>query len=216
MHQICPHTRIDFGIIFAMFFVAKTKIMRRFLPFVYLLFLSFLFVSCWKKLSEPPHNDGLPHGENTWYYYVDGRLVIPKTKWAGESWLYAVSYAHCPQGSVNAGGLELRDSEHFYMLIANLSPGRHDFQQEDYPLCDNPNGSSAFLIVEEADSTGNLRHNAYYTTPGSGYIQIDYVSPDKRRLRGRFEMTLYCDVTGRTKHVTDGHFDLNLDKLHGQ
>ena len=182
--------------------------------FPVLFFIPFLLTSCFDKLNDHIGEDGLPHGENTLYYYVDGALVIPKTKFAGERWLYGISYSYCPQGTTNAGSLELSDSEHLYMLITDLSQGRHDFQQEEYPLCNNVNGTSAFMVVREADSTGNLSHNDYYTRQGSGYIRFDYVSPDKRRFRGTFEMDLYCDLTHRTKHITDGHFNINLDKLH--
>ena len=189
--------------------------MKRFLPFVYLLFLSFLFVSCWKKITMNINADGLPYGENSLYYYEDGHLVIPKTIHSIEFTIPDISYFLCPQGTANAGGLELSDSEDLYMLISNLNVGRYECGYGDFPVCDYADGTSAVLFREERDSIGNYRTYAYTTRPGSGYIQIDYVSPDKRRLRGRFEMTLYCDVTGRTKHITDGHFNLNLNKLHG-
>lgn len=189
--------------------------MKRFLSFVFLLSLPFVLSSCMDKLNANIGEDGLPHGENALYYYIDGRLVIPKTKWAGEGWIYAISYSHCYPNSANAGGLVIYDSEGLDMFISDLRTGRHDFYEANFPLCDNPNGTSAYLFIEEMDTTGNLAGHYYYTRTGAGYIDLDYVSPDKRRLRGTFEMTVYCDENGRERHITDGHFNLNLDKLHG-
>ena len=52
----------------------------------------------------------------------------------------------------------------------------------------------------------------YYTRPGSGWVEIEWMSEDKRKFKGRFEMTLY-NYQGRSVTLTDGYFNIDMDKL---
>jgi len=176
--------------------------------------LSLTAVHCKDNLNQNIGDDGLPHGENTMYYYVDGKLVIPETKYSGEYVIPAIEYSYCPSISNNAGWLELADSNNLFILISNISLGRHDFHQAHYDSCSNSDGTSAVLDIKQTDPDGVVRTYPWYTRPGSGYIRFTYVSPDKRKFKGTFEMTVYHSVTGEEKHITDGHFNINLDKLH--
>ncbi|GEM_PF-2360119 len=181
---------------------------------LFIFFFLLMLSSCRDKLNNNIGEDGLPHGENSMYYYVDGQLVIPETNYMGSLILWAVSYNYCPAYSQNSGALELMDSNGLFILITNLREGRHDFQQAHWESCYYSNGTSAFLDVEQTDPDGVVRTYPWYTRPGSGYIQFDYVSPDKKKFKGTFEMTVYHSVTGEEKHITDGHFNINLEKLH--
>ncbi len=176
--------------------------------------LSLTAVHCKDNLNQNIGDDGLPHGENTMYYYVDGKLVIPKTKHSGIHTLYAIGYFTCPNDTPNEGILGIVDSNHLWIFINDLTEGRHIFQQGHYDFCYMADGMSAFLDVEQTDPDGVVRTYPWYTRPGSGYIRFTYVSPDKRKFKGTFEMTVYHSVTGEEKHITDGHFNINLDKLH--
>ncbi len=53
----------------------------------------------------------------------------------------------------------------------------------------------------------------YYTRPGSGWVSIDWISEDKRKFKGRFEMTVYRDSDGSPLEITDGYFYIDMDKL---
>ena len=176
--------------------------------------LSLTAVHCKDNLNQNIGDDGLPHGENTMYYYVDGKLVIPETKYAGTHIRYAIGYRYCVSISPHAGWLILVDSNKLRIMISDISEGRHDFHQAHYDLCNIPDGTCAFLDVKQTDPDGVVRTYSWYTRPGSGYIRFTYVSPDKRKFKGTFEMTVYHSVTGEEKHITDGHFNINLDKLH--
>ncbi len=176
--------------------------------------LSLTLNSCKDKLNQNIGDDGLPHGENTMYYYVDGRLVIPKTRYAGEHIKYAIGYLYCYENNPNEGSLVLSDSQGLYFLISDVNEGRQEFHQAHYDLCYVPDGTCAFLDVKQTDPDGVVRTYPWYTRPGSGYIRFTYVSPDKRKFKGTFEMTVYHSVTGEEKHITGGHFNINLDKLH--
>jgi len=176
--------------------------------------LSLTALYCKDNLNQNIGKDGLPHGENSLYYYVDGRLVIPETKHSGISVYYAIAYKYCPANSNNAGWLKLKDANHLRILISDLSEGRHYFHQAHYDMCNVPDGTSASLNIKQTDPDGVVRTYPWYTRPGSGHIRFTYVSPDKRKFKGTFEMTVYHAVTGEEKHITDGHFNINLDKLH--
>ena len=52
----------------------------------------------------------------------------------------------------------------------------------------------------------------YYTRPGSGWVEIEWISEDKRKFKGRFEMTLYNEEGGSVT-LTDGYFNIDMDKL---
>ncbi len=181
---------------------------------LFIFFFLLMLSSCRDKLNNNIGEDGLPHGENSMYYYVDGQLVIPKTKYSGINTFYAIDYSYCSSYSNHTGWLILRNSERLRILISDLSEGRHDFQQAHWQLCRFAGGTSAYLSVEQTDPDGVVRTYPWYTRPGSGYIQFDYVSPDKKKFKGTFEMTVYHSVTGEEKHITDGHFNINLEKLH--
>ena len=175
--------------------------------------LSLTAVHCKDNLNQNIGDDGLPHGENTMYYYVDGKLVIPKTKHSGVYTIPAISYHRCYQHQED---IIIRDSNHFYIRInsEDFTEETHNLYQAHYDICRIPTNSCAFIGIEQTDPDGVVRTYPWYTRPGSGYIRFTYVSPDKRKFKGTFEMTVYHSVTGEEKHITDGHFNINLDKLH--
>ncbi len=53
----------------------------------------------------------------------------------------------------------------------------------------------------------------FYTHDGSGWVSIDWISGDKRKFKGRFEMTVYRDPDGAPLEITDGYFYIDMDKL---
>ena len=40
-----------------------------------------------------------------------------------------------------------------------------------------------------------------------------YLSDDKQHFKGTFEMIIYHETTGQEKHITEGHFNINLNTL---
>ena len=94
-----------------------------------------------------------------------------------------------------------------------MSEGRHIFHQADFDICGRTSGTCALLGIKQTDPDGVVRTYSWYTRSGSGYIQFDYVSPDKKKFKGTFEMTVYHSVTGEEKHITDGHFNININPL---
>jgi len=52
----------------------------------------------------------------------------------------------------------------------------------------------------------------YYTRPGSGWVEIQWMSKDKRKFKGYFEMTLYNEQGGSVQ-LTDGYFNIDMDRL---
>jgi len=176
--------------------------------------LSLTAVHCKDNLNQNIGKDGLPHGENTMYYYVDGRLVIPETKYSGEYVIYALGYTICSSYSPNPGKYVIIDSNYLQIFLSDINEGRQDFNQAVSMICNTQTGPSALIEVKQTDPDGVVRSYPWYTRPGSGYIRFTYVSPDKRKFKGTFEMTVYHSVTGEEKHITDGHFNINLDKLH--
>jgi len=186
--------------------------MKTFKILLVLFSLSLTAVHCKDNLNQNIGDDGLPHGENTMYYYVDGKLVIPETKHSGIYTLHAIAYGRC---SDTARHIILHDSNHLWFRIYDdhLVEGTHSFNQATYDYCRAPNGTFAFIGIKQTDPDGVVRTYRWYTRPGSGYIRFTYVSPDKRKFKGTFEMTVYHSVTGEEKHITDGHFNINLNTL---
>jgi len=171
---------------------------------LFIFFFLLMLTSCRDKLNNNIGEDGLPHGENSMYYYVDGQLVIPKDKFS----VPAIGYIYCLNN-----WLLLGDSNRLNILISDLNVGRHSFHQSDFDICGRTDGTCASLYIEQTDPDGVVRTYPWHTRPGSGYIQFDYVSPDKKKFKGTFEMTVYHSVTGEEKHITDGHFNININKL---
>ncbi len=63
-----------------------------------------MLTSCRGKLNNNISEDGLLHDENFLYYYVDGQLVIPKTKYVGSFVLHAIAHYFClPQKIMQVG-----------------------------------------------------------------------------------------------------------------
>jgi len=53
----------------------------------------------------------------------------------------------------------------------------------------------------------------YYTHDGTGTVEITYLSEDKKKFKGTFEMVVYLAGTGKEKHITNGHFNINLETI---
>jgi len=168
--------------------------------------MSTIASSCKKPKDEKSE---LPTGENTMYYYVDGVLHIPKGQHIGGVWEPAISYSVCLHG----GSFDLVTLSffiHFYNGIQSTGPillnqGHYDSCQ----VLDN----HAIFVKKELGSDGILHNIDYYTHDGSGTINITYLSADKRKFKGTFEMTVYHENTNAEIHITDGHFNINLDTL---
>ena len=45
---------------------------------------------------------------------------------------------------------------------------------------------------------------------------ISYLSENKRHFKGTFKMTVYHENTSVEKHITQGHFNINLDTVNNQ
>lgn len=150
--------------------------------------------SCNKPDPEPE----LPTGENTAYYYLDGQLIIPETfspGW-GSPYIDGITFYNTSNGFEIGFRISSIDLD---LFIDNLL-----IQNGNYQL--NLTGSYGIL---------GLNNNIwvyYYTTDNSGNLKITYLSDNQRQIKGTFEMDVY-DSNGNVKHITDGHFNINLDTL---
>jgi hypothetical protein len=150
--------------------------------------------SCNKPDPEPE----LPTGENTAYYYLDGQLIIPKTfspGW-GSPYIDGITFYNTSNGFRIGFRISSIDLD---LFIDNLL-----IQNGNYQL--NSNSSYGKLSLQ------NDIWVYYYTTDNSGNLKITYLSDNQRQIKGTFEMDVY-DSNGNVKHITDGHFNINLDTL---
>jgi len=160
--------------------------------------LSILVLSTAASCNKPDDEPSLPTGENTMYYYMDGTLQIPIASNSIPQ-TPAIYYNSCSDDiSFQICGRPLHI--HFYNGIQQT--GYITLNQSNFDSCLVPNNHAFF----EKNS------KVYYTQDGSGMVNITYLSADKRQFKGTFDMTVY-DETGATKHLTDGHFNINLDTL---
>jgi len=151
--------------------------------------------SCNKPDPEPE----LPTGENTAYYYLDGQLIIPETfspGW-GSPYIDGITFYN------TSNGFEIHFSERTPYYV-DISINNQLIQNGNYQL--NSNGSYGKLSLQ------NNIWVCYYTTDNSGNLKITYLSDNQRQIKGTFEMDVY-DSNGNVKHITDGHFNINLDTL---
>lgn len=163
-------------------------------------------LSC-KKQIEP--EEQLPSGENTMYYYVNGELYIPKDSNIGGWYAPAIGYGICLDGiSFDISTINLLI--HFYNGIQQS--GTITLNQSHYDMC-QVFENHAFYGQKELGSDGVYHNIDYYTHDGSGLVNITYLSEDKRKFKGTFEMTVYHEDTDAEIHITDGHFSINLDTL---
>ena len=165
-------------------------------------------VSCIKSKED---EDKLPSGENTMYFYVDGRLNIPEGQNIGGWYDPAISYSIC---DINSPTFDISTSNNLYLHFYNgiQQTGEIILNQSHYDLCqvfDN----HAMYGQKELGNDGVWHNIDYYTHDGSGTVNITYLSPDKKHFKGTFEMTVYHENTNRPIHITDGHFNINLNTL---
>jgi len=167
--------------------------------------LSILIVSTATSCNKPDEPT-LPTGENTMYYYVDGNLTIPK----GDLFYRAIGYSICDTDSPTFDLTTFKLNYHFYNGIQQI--GYITLNQSNSDSCQT-NNNNAYYSTKETDEDGNINSINYYTHDGSGIINITYLSENKRQFKGTFEMTVYHEVTGQEKQITEGHFNINLDTL---
>lgn len=164
--------------------------------------------SCNKPQPEP--EEQLPTGENTMYYYIDGELYIPKASSNGGIYSPAIGYGLC-FGDANTFDITTKNLHiQFYNGIQQI--GKIILKQSNYDSCqvfDN----HALFHTKELWSDGIYHTTWYYTHDGTGEINITYLSANKRQFKGTFEMTVYHENTNVEKHITNGHFNINLDTL---
>ncbi len=157
-------------------------------------------VSC--KKSEIQQE--LPTGVNTMYYYIDGELYLPKGRHVGGIWDPAISYGICSNESFDISTINL------LLLFHNgiQQIGEITLNQSHYDICQVFDNHAKF-----SKKNDEQQHINYYTHDGSGSVNITYLSEDKRKFIGTFEMTVYHESTNQAIQITDGHFNINLDTL---
>ena len=181
--------------------------MKKTIYYLILLFLTLSNVSCIK--SKEDTEDKLPTGENTMYYYIDGELYVPKGKNIGGMYAPAIGFGRCLDDSFDFVTLNLL--LHFHNGIQQT--GKVTLNQSHYDAC-QVHDNHAFLHGQKELGNDGVWHNInYYTHDGSGTVNITYLSPDKKHFKGTFEMTVYHENTNRPIHITDGHFNINLNTL---
>ncbi len=179
-------------------------VMRNLIFFCFTLLL--LITSCDKQEDFTPK---IPTGENTACFYVDGVFNVPE----GRS-----DFPYPSLKPIKFFGCEAPNKELAMVLhgitfnfsislldgfstvgVFNLSQGNS--------ICNNDSNGVYF---ESPDKNGIWGY--YDSENNSGTINIETMSADKRKFTGSFQMDVYED-TGEVKHITNGHFNINLDTL---
>jgi len=176
--------------------------------FVLVTLMIFSTASSCKKPTET--EEELPTGENTMYYYVNGELYIPKDSNIGGWYAPAINYSICDIDSPTFDIGTINLTLHFYNGIQQIE--EIILNQSHYDLC-QVFENHAFYGQKELGSDGVYHNINYYTNDGSGAVNITYLSDDKRKFKATFEMTVYHEDTNAEIHITDGHFNINLDTL---
>ena len=176
----------------------------------YLALISIILLSTASSCTDDePTEPQLPTGENTMYYYVDGKLYIPKSSGGFlEPYTPAIRFSNCNDDSYNIGTLNL--FFHFYNGITQIE--EITLNQSHYDSCqvfDNHGNYGK----KESNKNGVMITKYYYTHNGSGTVNITYLSENKRHFKGTFDMTVYHEDTNEEIHITNGHFNINLDTL---
>ena len=179
--------------------------MKKTIYYLILLFLMASNVSCIKSKEDTEDTTG----ENTMYFYVDGKLVISKDRNIGGIITPAIRYQNCGNGTFGIISMSLHIS--FYQGINGI--GKITLNQSHYDTCQVFDNHAFFHGQKELGSDGIYHNIAFYTHDGSGTVNITYLSPDKKHFKGTFEMTVYHENTNRPIHITDGHFNINLNTL---
>lgn len=162
--------------------------------------------------NKPDPKPELPTGENTAYYYLNGQLVVPSNSQPiiGPV-ISALSYScsNCAnvlyscELEINAG-----NDEYLVMSFKNgiESVGNITLAKcEDCFSCD----INSFGYLRLYNSSGSIY---YFTKNNSGTVNVTYLSANKQQIKGTFEMDVY-DSNNNVKHITGGHFNINLDTL---
>ena len=146
--------------------------------FLLITIISSISISCIKQ-EKKEKKEELPTGENTMYYYVDDKLVIPQVNYS--DWVTpAINFYYCDSSHTTFKLYTLNIDFHFENGIQHS--GIISFNQSNYDMCQTP-GNHAFIHVKELQSD-NIVHNVlYYTHEGSGTINITYLSSDKKHLK---------------------------------
>ena len=177
----------------------------------YLALVSILLLSLTTSCKKPEPEQQLPTGENTMYYYIDGELYIPKASSNGGIYSPAISYGYCGAEhitfEINTNfGIDI----HFEGGINKT--GVITLNQSNYDSCQVFENHANYATTELWND-GIYHTTWYYTHDGTGTVNITYLSDNKRHFIGTFEMTVYHENTGVEKHITDGHFNINIDTL---
>jgi len=169
---------------------------------------SFLLGSSCSEQVE--YEEQLPTGENTMYYYLNGVLTIPKGNNEGGIYTPAIGYSYCYSDTPSLNLSTFDILLHFHEGISQT--GIITLNNSSYEACDIMD-NHAFCDTTELWEDGIFHTTYYYTHNGTGEVNITYLSEDKQKFKGTFQMTVYRETTGETKEITEGHFNINLDTL---
>jgi len=120
-----------------------------------------------------------------------------------------VDYSKCPDSAMFFEGNDWPDRKFIQIRIQDsLFKVGHIVMGHGYS--DYCYDSGTYAIYTQTVSNVLTK---FYTRPGSGWVEIEWISEDKRKFKGHFEMTLYSEQ-GRTVTLTNGYFNIDLDRLH--
>jgi len=162
--------------------------------------------SCNKPDPEPE----LPTGENTAYYYLDGQLIIPKGySNFPYSYIEPIEVGFCQEENrfyFSFNNLNERIHLYFKNAISNTEAIILNESNSGWNLCNNYNNVGILTLYDPSDD------KYFFTENNTGAVTLNYLSSNQRQIKGTFEMDVY-DSNGNVKHITDGHFNINLDTL---
>ena len=187
--------------------------MKQIILFLSIFLLVINFNSCKKKTEEKKNE--LPTGENTFYCYIDGELYVPKgSDWAIPS-IPDLDTSQCDTIThsfiLSAYNANYKKDVSLFFHNGISETGTITLMQSNYDMCYVGDNHGNLTVIENEHGVDVQKY--YYTHDGSGTINITYLSDDKRHFKGTFQMTVYHEDTNAPIHITDGHFNINLNTL---
>ena len=138
----------------------------------------------------------LPHGDHSFYCYIDGELFVPKGNTRISTSPYEDGYIFYKQDDHTT--VIAKDFKKYTVFFNTTSRvlGKHFLK----------NSSGSFYDYDVNHAIVRVNGIKYLSKEGSGYIQ--YTESNDENVKGTFEFTLYNENDDSDViHVTGGHFD---------
>jgi hypothetical protein len=177
--------------------------MKRFINLLFLFGLITVFNA--SSCNKPDPETELPTSENTAYYYLEGQLIVPTGRGIVPPIIPAISFYNNSNNYFRLSFSSEDPSLDVDFYINGVITSITYFLNECTPSNCDENYAHLSLPI-------NHTWTDFKTKDNTGNLKITYLSENKRQFKGTFEMDVY-DSNGNVKHITGGHFNINLDTL---